>query len=132
MEEYESARQNKENESYICSLIREDLIEGFVSDVNRKNNQFLKKHTYLNENEPTLNEYAAFFGSIQFFQFLFLNKVELESSILQYVIHSIFFEITFKKVYILFFDKAYEEAFMESIKCHHFFIFSFSVIPSSN
>ena len=38
--------------------------------------------------KPTLIEYAAFNGSIQIFQYLKMNKVELNEELWSYAIHS--------------------------------------------
>lgn len=92
---YEKNRHEGENEAYICSLIRDDYVEDFIAYVNRKNLplnsevnlSIFETHSFLNENHPTLIEYAAFFGSFQIFQYLVMNKVPLESSLWLYVIH---------------------------------------------
>lgn len=70
-DDYEELRKKGENESYICELIRNDLIEPFISHISKNNiplgsqiemslfetnNQFYKK-------DPTLIQYAAFYGS---------------------------------------------------------------------
>ena len=71
--------------------------------------------------EPTLIEYAAFFGSIQIFKFLLLNEVELTSSLWLYAIHGQNAEI----IHILEENKVklpndfYEKCFVEAVKCHH-------------
>lgn len=43
---------------------------------------------FLIENEPTLIEYAAFFGSIKIFNYLRIHNVDLNSSLWIYSIHS--------------------------------------------
>lgn len=57
-----------ENDSYICSLIRQDLAEEFISYVNRANTSlsckvqpsFFETNAFLVKRSPTLIEYAAF------------------------------------------------------------------------
>ena len=86
-----------ENDGYICQLIRNDSIEEFAY-VNKTNLSLSKttiKPSFFGTNsiliknkEITLIEYAAFFGSIQVFQYLSLNNVDLKPSLWLYSIHS--------------------------------------------
>lgn len=70
-------------------LILEDSVKDFISYVNRSNISLesevklsiFERYSFLNENHPILIEYAAFFGSIQIFQYLVMNKVPLKSSL---------------------------------------------------
>ena len=128
--EYEEKRQNGENDSYICQLIRNDSIEDFVSYVNRNNfslsntikpsifetNPFLIKQ----ENQ-TLIEYAAFFGSIQIFQYLRFNNVRLKPSLWLYAIHGKNGEIIhlLEENDVKLTDLLCTECYEEAIKCHH-------------
>ena len=118
-----------ENDSYICTLIRQDLVEEFISYINRFNISLTIKinvslfetNQFLIENEPTLIEYAAFFGSIQIFQYMQFNNVELTPSLWYYAIHSNNPEF----IHILENneiepdDKTYLKCYEEAIKCHH-------------
>lgn len=67
----------------------------------------------------TLIEYAAFYCSIEIFQYLLLNGCELPSSLWKYVIHGWNAEL----VHILEENHVdgqdYIECVEESIKCHH-------------
>ena len=94
---YEEKHQKGENDSYICSLIRQDSIEEFISHVNENNISPLSKifpsifetNLFLIDNKnTTLIEYSAFFGSIQIFKYLLMNEAELRSSLWPYAIHS--------------------------------------------
>ena len=125
--DFDEKRRIGENEQYICELIRSDSIVEFVSYVNKTNyplsnyikpsifetNQFLRYNTLI--------EYAAFYGSIQIFQYLKMNNVQLTSSLWLYAIHS----NNPNMIYILEEnnvtpkDSSYGEYFQESIKCHH-------------
>ncbi|KAK8835121.1 hypothetical protein M9Y10_026248 [Tritrichomonas musculus] len=126
---FDQKRKIGENDSYICSLIRQDSIEEFVSYVNRTNYSIsseikysiFETNLFLIESNPTLIEYAAFFGSIQIFQYLKFNGVELNSNLWKYSIHSQNSElIHFLEIsQILPPNKQYEECLKESIKCHH-------------
>ncbi|KAK8834293.1 hypothetical protein M9Y10_033172 [Tritrichomonas musculus] len=104
-EEFNEKRKIGENDSYVCTLIRNDLIDEFVSYVHKTNlplssqitpsifetNAFLlnnHSHLFFVEEVPSLIEYAAFFGSIQIFQYLRINNVKLKPSLWIYAIHS--------------------------------------------
>ena len=95
-DEFEYKRNQGENDSYICNLIRTPLVEDFVSFVNRTNfslsneisPSIFETNSFLNSHNPSLIEYAAFFGSIQIYQYLYINKVEVDFSLWFYGIHS--------------------------------------------
>ena len=76
--DYEKKREEGENDSYICSLIRQDSVEEFIAHVNRFNispkseisPSIFETNPFLIDNKNTsLIEYSAFFGSIQIFQY---------------------------------------------------------------
>lgn len=96
-DKYEEKRQEGENDSYICSQIRRDSVEEFISYLNRNqishssliNPSIFETNLFLNEQkEITLIEYSAFFGSIQIFRYLLMNNVKLTPSLWFYSIHS--------------------------------------------
>ena len=85
-ENYDEKRHNGENETYICKLIRKDSVEEFVSYVNRTNYHISSRkifpsifetNSFLIKKNVSLIEYATFFGSIQIFQYLLLNNVQI-------------------------------------------------------
>ena len=98
LEEFKLKQKIGENDSYICQLIRDDSVEEFVAFVNQSNislqnemikNSFFETNIYLiGYDEMTLIEYAAFFGSIQIFNYLRMNGVKLEPKLWNCVIHS--------------------------------------------
>lgn len=116
-----------ENDTYICSLIRNDLIIEFISYVNRNNISFtsrIKQSIFetnsflLINNEITLIEYAAFYGSTQIFNFLRFNNVEMSPKLWLYAIHSKNPEM----IHLLEENQVkpeIEDCLIESIKCHH-------------
>lgn len=125
---HEDYRKIGENDDYICRLIRDDLIDEFVAHVSQtgislnstikpsiyETNQFLLQK----EQKVTLIEYSFFYGSIQIVNFLKLNEIKLEQSMLPYAIHGHNLDM------IHFFDVKNEEKFdvdffYEAIKCHH-------------
>ncbi|KAK8839584.1 hypothetical protein M9Y10_031943 [Tritrichomonas musculus] len=127
---FDEKRRIGENEAYICQLIQSDSIEEFVTFVNQTNmskNSKIKRSLFetnsflLKEKETSLIEYAAFFGSIQIFQFLRINEVPLSESLWLYAIHSNNAEM----IHILERDKvkppngSYGRCFVEAVKCHH-------------
>ena len=99
--DFEQKRNEGENDNYICNLIRNDLVEDFVSHHTRSNfslnnsispsifetNSFILNQIKKGKN-PTLIEYAAFYGSISIFNYLRINEVELKPSIWNYAVHS--------------------------------------------
>lgn len=93
---FNEKRRIGENDSYICQLIRQDSIKEFVFYVNNANiclsskiePSIFETNLFLIENEPTLIEYAAFFGSIKIFNYLRMRNVDLKSSLWIYSIHS--------------------------------------------
>ena len=95
-EKFNKKRKTGENDNIICSLIRNDSIEDFIIYITKNNislvsvieeSIFETNSFLLMKKDITLIEYAAFFGSIQIFQYLKLNNVELKSSLWTYTIH---------------------------------------------
>lgn len=70
-------------------------------------------------------EYAAFFGAIQIFKYLYKNGVELKSKIWKYAVHGNDPEI----IHILEENHLFpdDESFIESIKCHHIHITNYMI-----
>ncbi|KAK8854373.1 hypothetical protein M9Y10_016935 [Tritrichomonas musculus] len=139
---YDLKRQEGENDSHICSMIRNDSVKEFVSYLTRINYSLssqitpsiFETNSFLIERKNTaLIEYSAFFGSIKIFKYL-MSKVELTESLWLYVIHSKKEELIHileeKKVCPPKFENKNEEelneqnneylrCLIESIKCHH-------------
>ncbi|KAK8880690.1 hypothetical protein M9Y10_003375 [Tritrichomonas musculus] len=127
---YEEKRLLGENDSYICKLIRQDLVEEFVSYVNRTNFSLMSEikpsifetNSFLIENNSmTLIEYSAFFGSIKIFKYLVMNKVRMTPSLWFFAIHSrnadMIHLLESYKIKPPFSN--YTKCFIEAIKCHH-------------
>ena len=133
-EEFYKQRKEGEDEEYIMELIRKDSIDDFIVYVNKTqfpldseiylsihdtNNYLLKNYSL------TLIKYAAFFGSIQIFKYLKLNKVKITPSLLLYAIHGRNKEIFHTLEECLNdldedeYDDCIKKCFKESIKCHH-------------
>ncbi|KAK8849291.1 hypothetical protein M9Y10_018660 [Tritrichomonas musculus] len=126
-DDFEEKRKKGENDLYICELIRNDSVIEFITFVNKNNislNTIIKTSIYetnsflIKNKEQSLIEYAAFFGSIQIFQFLLMNKIELKPSLWKYVIHGQNNDL----IHLLenkYIECSNEENIIESIKCHH-------------
>ncbi|KAK8835164.1 hypothetical protein M9Y10_018335 [Tritrichomonas musculus] len=91
---YEKRLQG-ENDSYLCELVRNDNIKDFIIHYNKQEislsmtiqSSIYETNSFLINQNPTLIEYSAFFGSIQILRFLYQNQVELTSSLWIYSIH---------------------------------------------
>ena len=78
----------KKDDQYITELIRNDSIDEFITYINKNDypiqstieNSIFETNSLLLERKATLIEYTAFYGSIQIFKYLYLNKVELKPS----------------------------------------------------
>lgn len=115
-----------DNETPICSLIRQDLIDEFVPYLHQHNispkheieKSFYEANPFLKDKTPTLIEYAAFYGSQKIFQYLKMNDAELTSSLWLYAVHSNNAQL----IHLLEENRIktykYEDCINEAIKCH--------------
>lgn len=125
---YDEKRERGENGHYICHIIQNDFIDEFVSYVNQQcvplsstikpsifeTNLFLLKQT-----NTTLIEYATFYGSIQIFNFLRINGVEINRSLWSYAIHGRNPEIIHYLEKVTYLKTMKKEVLHESMKCYH-------------
>ena len=136
-ENFHAKRKEGENDNQICELIRKDMITEFADYVTRNgvslratiqpsiyetNSFLLEKQTESNQNQKlTLIEYAVFFGSIQIFNYLRLEGVELKPSMWTLAIHGQNAEIIhfLEENHVELKDKSYKQVFYESIKCYY-------------
>ena len=127
---FKERRNTGENDDYLAQLIRIDSIDEFIPYVTRLNisldsqikESIFETNQFLIENKnTTLIEYAAFFGSIQIFQYLRLNDVELTPSLWLYAIHGRNPELIhlLEENNVKPEDKSFRECLIFSIKCHH-------------
>ncbi|KAK8898414.1 hypothetical protein M9Y10_000701 [Tritrichomonas musculus] len=123
-------RKIAENDTYICSLIREDNVEEFIAHLNKTNisiksvimdSIFETNHFLIKKKKPTLIEYAAFYGSIQIFNYLKFEGADLETDLWLYVIRGRNAELIhiLEENHVKTIDSLYYDPFFESIKCHH-------------
>lgn len=119
-----------ENDTYICILIRQDLVKEFITYVNQSNIKLTSKikpsifesnDFLLSQKDTALIEYATFYGSLQIFQYLKLNNVELPETLWLYAIHSNNPSMIrlLEDEQVTPEDKTYSKCLIEAIKCHH-------------
>lgn len=118
-----------ENEKIFCKLIREDDLKNFIIYTNQTNlslkiklqQSIFETNSYLYEYEPTLIEYAAFFGSFQIFNYLRLKGIELTSTLWICAVHGRNAQMIhlLEENQIEPPDNSYESVFIEAIICHH-------------
>ena len=126
---FEENRKRGMNSNYICKLIQNDSIDDFVTFYTRTNfslsstvhASIYETNLFLINNEPSLIEYAAFFGSIQIFKYLYFNKVDLNPSLWLYVIHGQNPELIhfLEENHVKLQNDKLNQCFDESVKCHH-------------
>ncbi|KAK8840313.1 hypothetical protein M9Y10_030869 [Tritrichomonas musculus] len=125
----EEKRKIGENDDLLCELIRKDSLDEFIALIEKANldlktkikPSFLETNSFLIDKEPSLIEYASFFGSMQIFKFLNSKRIELTPSLWQYSIHSQNSELLqfLKDNQIHPDDENFDKFLKESIKCHH-------------
>ncbi|KAK8840104.1 hypothetical protein M9Y10_031041 [Tritrichomonas musculus] len=128
-DDFEEKRHRGENDSYLCEVIRSDMIHEFIRYTSQKKiplsrsieRSIFESNNFLNENDPTLIQYACFFGSLKVANYLLQRKVEVEPSLMVYAVHSRsaamlhFVEENCTETTISLFN----ECVSEGIKCHH-------------
>lgn len=129
LETFMQKRLIGENDDILCQLIRNDNINDFISYINQNGININQKinlsdfetNSFLQKNHPTIIEYTAFFGSINIFKYLIVNKCELKPSIWLYSIHGMNSEIIhiLEEKQIKPENNSYIGCFCESLKCHH-------------
>lgn len=131
---FEQKRNIGENDSYICKLIRNDSVQEFITYINKKN---ISVDSYINESifetnlfllehkKTSLIEYASYFGSIQIFRYLFINKATISKSLWLYAVHGrnpelihLLEEYDIKPDFSNFFFSPFEYVLYEAIKSH--------------
>lgn len=154
-ENFEENRNIGENEDPICQLIRADSIENFIIFVNKnqyslnskvnqsifETNRLLLDPKVIDQNssngfyfcyrmqkqhEITLIDYAAFFGAISIFNYLYKNGVKLSCSLWYCAIHgnnpeiiNILEKENIKPSNDFNNSNDFKNCFKESIKCHN-------------
>lgn len=130
LDNYENKREIGQNDSYICRLIRQDLIEEFIKYTTQAGynlssficHSIFETNVYLLKKEDiSLIEYAAFFGSILIIKYLVAKGVELTTSLWLYSIHSNNPDLIhfLEESHLKLDEDLFDECIKESIKCHH-------------
>ena len=130
IDKFKEYRDKGQNESYICELIRQDSVVEFIRHVNMSNislsseinDSIFETNSFLINKRPLTVQYAAFYGSIQIFQYIKMNKPDiLNGNLWVYAIHSNKSGMihALEENGISPNDQTYEECLIESIKCHH-------------
>ena len=125
----EELRNLGHNESEICEIIRKDSLVDFISHVKNTNLSldskvkvaFYETNKFLIKNNASLIEYAAFYGSIEIFNYLLNSKVVIRPIIYLFAIHGRNLELIhlLEENKIQTKNKSYDDCIKESIKCHH-------------
>lgn len=135
-ETFERKRREGENDSLICSLIREDSLEDFVrkfceekrSPSDEVPPSLFETHPMLIKKKATLIEYSAFFGSRRVLGYLLEHKSDeggaiedCDESLWLFAVCSGSEEVIhlLEEHGIAPGDGVYAECLSESVKCHH-------------
>lgn len=125
---FEEMRKKRIYDDILLQLLQNDVIDDFIKYVGQNSinlnmtikPSYIETNQFLIDKNPSLIEYAAFFGSINIFKYFISNKIKLEPSIVLYAIHGKNHEIIHlildntkadSKETLMFYE--------ESIKCHH-------------
>ena len=129
IDDFEKRRKDGENDSYICSLIRNDSIDDFIIYVNQINyslsgyvpDSIFETNSYLFKYRANLIQYAAFFGSIQIFKYLLNNSISVDEQIFPYAAHSNSGELINSIEEMEIYPKVdtYLSMAINSMKCYH-------------
>ena len=129
IEVFETKRKIGENDHIMCTYIIKDSVQEFISYVNRTNYllnsiinpSIFESHVFLMDKEPSLIEYAAFYGSIQIIRYLIYNNIQMTPSIWMYAIHGKNPDVIhiLEENNIIPDNELYFKLYIESIKCHH-------------
>ncbi|KAK8867185.1 hypothetical protein M9Y10_010161 [Tritrichomonas musculus] len=128
---FNEKRQIGENDSNICSLIRNDQLDDFIAYLEKNNislssvigsSIYETNQLLLNKEEKvSLIEYSAYFGAQQIFVYLHKQNVDMTSDIWPYVIHGKSADLIhlLEENHIQTKSNSYQYLIVEAIKCHH-------------
>ena len=106
-DDFEEKRKIGENDDDISELIRNDKIDEFIAYINKnkiqassklkvsifETNKFIAIKSLPHTGSSTLIEYAAYFGSVKIFKYLYSQNVQMKPKLLTYSIHGANMEI---------------------------------------
>lgn len=129
MKEFKRLRKIGENESFLCNLIRNDLIVDFISLYSRNVlilqstiiPSLYETNSFLINKEISIMEYACFFGSVQIIRFLLLNNIQFQPQDWLFAIHSNNAELIhiLEENHVMPPYGTFNICFDEAIKCHN-------------
>lgn len=99
---FSEKRRAGENDDRLCSIIREDSLDDFLSYITEekvplnseiKYSIFETNRLLIEIKKVTLIEYTAFFGAVQIFHYLRTHEIELSPHIWKFAVHSKSLEI---------------------------------------
>lgn len=125
--DFQKKRLVGENDHSLCSYIRNDDLEQFIDFINANNyklnteidQSIYETHPFLMN--PTIIEYALFFGASQIVNYLVLQDISLTKQSWNYVVHSSNAELIhlLEDKLITPYSNDYSDCLKESIKCHN-------------
>lgn len=125
---FKQLREMGENDSYIANLIRNDNLEMFQSCIDQPEYSvndkiplsFFESNPFLLSHKATLIEYAAFFGSINIFNYLLENNALKSPEAWLYAIHGKNMDIikSLERCFVIP-KEFHKSCLLESIRCHH-------------
>lgn len=128
-DEFNQKRKSGENGNYLLQLIREDSIEDFIIYINQTNTSLtttispsiFETNPFLISGIQNMIGYAVFYGSIQVYNYLRFNNVDLNSSLWLYVVHSLNPTIihSLEENHVVPKKNYYVKCYKEAVKCHH-------------
>ena len=126
---FKEKQQKGENDSYICELIRNDYIDEFVGYTNKTNFKLsseikpsiFETNLFVINNKLTLIDYAAFYGSIQIFQYLKMNNATIKPLVWNCAIHSLNAEMfhLIEELRVDLPNNSFDNILISAIECHH-------------
>ena len=93
LDKHEELRSNGVNHSEIAKIIREDQIDLFIEFISRSESEVngqipdsIFEGCHYLKSKPSFIEYAAFFGSVQIFQHILNQNVQLTNGVTSYAV----------------------------------------------
>ena len=143
-EKFNEKRKKGVTDGYLYEIIRKDLIEEFITYVNKENyplNSFIDKSYFetneflLKQSQIKLIEYAVFYGSTQIFKYLYKNDATMTPQLWLYAIHGCDEEIIHileeNNIKIDADEKEsknlLKQCIKESTKCYHIYVTNYII-----
>lgn len=126
LQAFTAKRRIGENDNLLCQIIRDDLLDKFITYYQENNISIFSKiepsiyetNSYIADKKLSLIEYSAFFGSEKIFNYLISNQIEITPSLWIYAVHGQNMSIL-QKLKDLTVHIPFNDCYIESIKCHN-------------